>query len=137
MSRAATGIAFVFVAVVAALVGLVAGGGGFVRTVPAPAHLAFASLPSFPDIVERVNPAVVHIAVAEGSPELQSELGQLPGLGNPRRGEGSGFIVDPSGLVVTNEHVISNSTRIRVRLADKRDLPATVIGSDPQTDLAL
>src|ERR1051326_3230358 len=130
MSRGASIVAFVFVATVAVLVGLVAGGGGFVRTVAAPVHFGFGSFPSFPDIVERVNPAVVHIAVSEGSPEIQSELGQLPGFGNPRRGEGSGFIVDPRGLVVTNEHVISNSTRIRVRLADKRDLPATVVGSD-------
>jgi Do/DeqQ family serine protease len=135
MPRIALALAFVFVATVAGLVGLVAGGGGVVHTV-APA-LAPISLPSFQPVVERANLAVVHIAVAEGGTDLQSELGQLPGFGNPRRGEGSGFIYDPSGLIVTNDHVVAGATRVRVRLADKHDLPARIVGTDPQTDLAV
>lgn len=138
MTRVSLALTLVFVAVVSLLVGLAVGGGGRVATVGAPPEGALAvSLPNFPGIVDRANPAVVHIAVAEGGSDMQSALSQLPGFSTPRRGEGSGFIVDPRGLVVTNEHVISNSTRIRVRLADKRDLPATVVGADPQTDLAL
>jgi serine protease Do len=135
MPRTALILAFVFVATVAGLVGLVAGGGGIVHTA-APA-LAPASLPSFQSVVERANPAVVHIAVAEGASEAPSELDQIPGFGNPRRGEGSGFVVDPRGYIVTNDHVVAGASRVRVRLSDKRDLPATVVGSDPQTDLAL
>jgi serine protease Do len=135
MPRIALALAFVFVATVAGLVGLVAGGGGVVHTV-APA-LSPGLLPSFQPVVERANPAVVHIAVAEGGPDLQNELGQLPGFGNPRRGEGSGFVVDPSGYIVTNDHVVTGATRVRVRLSDKRDLPARIVGTDPQTDLAL
>jgi serine protease Do len=134
MSRIALALAFVFVATVTGLVGLVAGGGGIVHTA-APA-LPLAALPSFQQIVERANPGVVHIAVAEGGIET-SELGQLPGFGNPRRGEGSGFVEDPLGYIVTNDHVVAGATRVRVRLADKRDLPARLVGSDPQTDLAL
>ena len=52
-------------------------------------------------------------------------------------GEGSGFIIDPSGLVVTNFHVAGHADAIRVTLADGTTLPARVIGSDERTDLAL
>jgi serine protease Do len=55
----------------------------------------------------------------------------------PQRGEGSGFVIDPDGYILTNSHLVSTSTRIRVRLADKREMTATVVGSDPNTDLAL
>ena len=134
MSRVSTGLAFVLVALVSGLVGLVAGGGGVIRTVPV-AQPASA-WPSFSEIVERVNPAVVHIAVTEAAGEAHSPLGQGPGS-NPRRGEGSGFLYDPSGLIVTNHHVVAGSSRIRVRLADKRDLPARLVGVDANTDLAL
>lgn len=50
---------------------------------------------------------------------------------------GSGFIIDETGLIVTNHHVISGSDEIYVKLADNTELPATVIGRDPKTDLAL
>jgi len=100
--------------------------------------------PSFADVVESVNPAVVLITVIEGAaaadestssedaPEEEEEEG--PG---PRRGEGSGFIVDPQGYILTNHHVVASSERVRVRLADKREFHAVLAGSDPSTDLAL
>jgi serine protease Do len=135
MPRVAAALSFVLVAVVSGLVGLVAGGGGFVpaSTTSAPR----SPWPSFAEIVERVNPAVVHIAVAEDGVDVDTELGRLPGWDGPRRGEGSGFVVDPRGYIVTNHHVVATSSRIRVRFTDKRDLAAQLVGTDPNTDLAL
>jgi serine protease Do len=94
--------------------------------------------PSFADVVPRVNPAVVHISVVE-RPERDPHAGVrgVPGLRAPRHGEGSGFVIEPSGLILTNQHVISGSDRIRVRLADRRMLNAVVVGADRSTDVAL
>jgi serine protease Do len=111
---------------------------------------------SFADLVEKLTPAVVNIATSfnaeAGSGE--SPFGELP-PGTPpdefyeffnRRGGapshpitslGSGFIVDPSGLVVTNNHVIADADEITVVLHDNSRLEATIVGRDPKTDLAL
>ena len=55
----------------------------------------------------------------------------------PERSEGSGFIVDASGYILTNEHLVAHPAKIRIRLADKRELKARVVGTDQSTDLAL
>src|SRR5262249_34936678 len=67
-------------------------------------------------------------ATAVGEPAHESRV---------QRGTGAGFIIDPEGLIVTNQHVIVNADRIRVKLHDGRTHGATVIGADNATDLAL
>jgi serine protease Do len=107
---------------------------------------ALASLPDFADLAERVLPAVVNISVtAEARTEIPPELRGTPfeRYFRERRGRqqtqgaGSGFIVDPAGLVVTAAHVVGNATRVIVAVQSGQEYPARVVGSDELTDLAL
>ncbi|MBT3433590.1 MAG: PDZ domain-containing protein, partial [Nitrospinaceae bacterium] len=102
----------------------------------------------FIGIAERVKPAVVSIRSesrvsrpARRAPKKNpgNEKGKppKPHPNLPRFSSGSGFIVDPEGYILTNNHVVSNSRRLRVRLSDKSEYWARVIGTDPYTDLAL
>ncbi|MBM3459800.1 MAG: hypothetical protein FJX77_14870, partial [Armatimonadetes bacterium] len=87
-------------------------------------------------VVERVGPAVVNIETELG--RRRRRAWPLDGDGETPEGQGTGFIVDGTrGLVVTNNHVIENSRRIRVTLADKRQVGASVVGSDPIGDIAV
>jgi serine protease Do len=145
MSRPIVLLSLALVATVVGLLGLVMGGGGGPTDLPAPrTPLIAPGHASFADVVQRVNPAVVNITVIEGAGDEEDEVEEeepeetdeaLPP--GPRRGEGSGFIVDPQGYILTNHHVVASPEKIRVRLADKRELAATLVGSDPSTDLAL
>jgi S1-C subfamily serine protease len=80
------------------------------------------------DVVDRVGPAVVRLAVVNGS---SAQPGQSRG------GTGSGVIVAPDGLILTNSHVAGTASRIEVTTADGQDLHARLVGDDPDTDLAL
>ncbi|HET7747440.1 MAG TPA: trypsin-like peptidase domain-containing protein [Vicinamibacteria bacterium] len=134
MSRTVLVLSFVLVASVAALVGVVVGGGGVLPYAQAGLRPGFAPL-SFAEVVERVNPAVVHITATQAA---RTDDDDRPGRpGGVRRGEGSGFIIDPAGYILTNHHLVASPERIRVRLADKREFAAVLVGSDPSTDLAL
>jgi serine protease Do len=137
--------------------GLLAGSGLAPPAVAqAPAAAPAGAATNFSDLVARVAPAVVRVTVVgqggmqamEIPPELRGTPfeeffrrfgapGQIPQRPRRTMGQGSGFIIDGSGLVVTNNHVVGNADRVRVELADGRELPAQVVGTDPQTDIAL
>jgi len=105
-------------------------------------------LPSFAGLVERVSPAVVTIEVdreekmqLSGFEGFQGQLGrngrQQESPVQRSKAAGSGFIIDPQGYIVTNNHVIESGKKITVHLADKRSFEAKLIGTDPDTDVAL
>ncbi len=81
--------------------------------------------------VGRVSPAVVNIEVHQAAGRTRS------GEPRERRGGGSGFVFTPDGLILTNSHVVHDARRIEVTLADGRRMPATAIGDDAASDLAV
>ncbi|MBL39211.1 MAG: hypothetical protein CMP07_12460 [Xanthomonadales bacterium] len=111
----------------------------------------------FVDIVEASVPAVVNIETTRFGerPDPEVQRGQMPEdmpelfrrffepygegpRGRPdRRGGGSGFIVREDGLIITNHHVIEDADEIIVRLADRREFVAELVGSDAETDVAV
>ena len=137
MTRTSWVLGLVLVAFLAGSLGYLAGGGGRVRAPAAPP--GFGGAPSsFAEIVARVNPAVVHVDVIEDARDNPHEgILDAPALDVPRRGEGSGFVVDPDGYILTNHHLVPGPGRVRVRFADKRELAARRVGSDANTDIAL
>lgn len=109
---------------------------------------------SFADLVERVSPAVVSVTAEEkvtqtGMDDLpdgfKDFFRQFGGRGMPQMkpqvrkaaSMGSGFIIDKSGLIVTNNHVVSGATKIKIKLPDGRTFDAKLVGTDPATDVAL
>ena len=108
---------------------------------------------SFAPLARRVVPAVVNIAVTEdvardadtsevpqalrGTPFERQFREKMRARREQVLGAGSGFIIDPSGVIVTNNHVVGNADKIVVSLADGTQLPAKVLGSDELTDIAV
>src|ERR1700692_4579041 len=82
--------------------------------------------------VERVHPSVVNVEVHH-----RDKGRTRSGEPRERRGGGSGFVFTPDGLILTNSHVVHDAVRIVVTLTDGRRMPATVIGDDPASDLAV
>lgn len=122
------------------------------------AQMAVAAPADFVDIVEASTPAVVNIETTRFGerPDPDVQRGQMPEdmpelfrrffepfgdsmpRGRPdRRGGGSGFIVEEDGLIITNHHVIEDADEIIVRLSDRREFVAELVGSDAETDVAV
>ena len=108
-------------------------------------------LPDFTALVQQVGPAVVNIQ-STSTADQQSQDQQMPeifrrffGPGQipqaPQQGQrvsaGSGFIISSDGYILTNNHVVDGADTVTVRLVDRRELDAKVVGTDPQTDIAL
>lgn len=121
-----------------------------VKEAPLHSHRTFTSGPvSYADAVELAAPAVVNIHTKKVITEQTHPLLDDPifrhffgdGFGTPRRREetslGSGVIISEQGYILTNNHVISQAKEIRVALRDGRSVSATVVGTDPDTDLAV
>jgi S1-C subfamily serine protease len=97
-------------------------------------------------IYTRVNPSVVNVQVGQaaeaGSPAIPDVPGSpfqfpAPQGPQPQQGLGSGFVWDTEGHIVTNNHVVDGADRIRVTLYDGTTVPATLVGADPDSDLAV
>ncbi|WP_220495468.1 DegQ family serine endoprotease [Oceanospirillum sediminis] len=113
------------------------------------------SLPDFTELVEESAPAVVNISTVrepdnsrhpmagidqENLPEIFRHFFGNPGgspRGEPQQSLGSGFIISDDGYILTNNHVVEGADKIIVRLSDRREMEAQVIGLDKRTDLAL
>ena len=112
---------------------------------PTAARSSNGARPSFSDAVARAAPAVVNIYTARVVTERTQNMPLDPLFGDywpsyrrrVERSLGSGVVVDERGTIVTNQHVIAGADTIRVQLADGRIADATLIGQDPDTDLAL
>ncbi|WP_257456453.1 trypsin-like peptidase domain-containing protein [Archangium lipolyticum] len=115
-----------------------------------PATREAQALPSLAPLVESVKGAVVNVDVqargsrSEGFGQENPLFERFFGGGGQgqrreqlRQGAGSGFIIDPKGLVLTNNHVIEGAVTIRVRMDDGRSFDAKIVGRDPLTDVAL
>ncbi|GIX46403.1 MAG: hypothetical protein KatS3mg131_0614 [Candidatus Tectimicrobiota bacterium] len=129
------------------------------REAPAPA--VPQGLEIFTELAEKLSPAVVNISAVHkearrggGFPRFRSPFGERPPFApdpfrefferffgeappHARQSLGSGFVIHPSGLILTNDHVIEGAEAIKVILQDERQLEARILGRDPKTDLAL
>ena len=127
---------------------------------PVPMLKGQGLVPDYRAIVKQSGPAVVGVTVAgthkasieeqglppgaENDPFFQFFRGipglQFRGRGNPSvpfRGQGSGFIVSADGLILTNAHVVRDAKEVTVKLSDRREFSAKVLGTDPVTDVAV
>jgi len=123
-----------------------------VPTSPAPPSARVTGLPDFSELVAESGAAVVNVSVTEkvqkrgmGDPgDGDDPLSQFfhrnmpsPEHSPPSHGIGSGFIISPDGYVLTNAHVVADASEVTVKLTDRREFAAKVIGVDKRSDVAL
>src|SRR2546429_493493 len=136
-------------------------------TTPAPAAGPATMLPDFSSMVQKYGPAVVNISVVSkvstswnSGDNSDDNPNDNPGDNNPfgpnspfapffrglpfqmpqpqpMRGEGSGFVIRPDGVIMTNAHVVDGASEVTVRLTDRREYTAKVVGVDPKSDIAI
>ena len=108
-------------------------------------------LTGFTELVKNYGPAVVNVSVngtrraSANMPQVPEEFREFfrgfpaPGPRGdiPMRGQGSGFIVSPDGYILTNAHVVENADSVNIKLNDRREFKAKVVGTDKQTDVAV
>lgn len=142
---------------------MIAGGGYAWAQADASGPLGLAPVVNqagFADLAAKVGPAVVNIATTEegdaaSGPAWQGQMPEFPPgspfnqmfrrffdgqnqmRAEPTHALGSGFVIDPAGYIVTNNHVVDHAHQIKVTLGDGKSYPAKVIGRDAKTDLAL
>ncbi len=129
----------------------------------APSAAMRHGLPDFSALVKAQGPTVVNVTVKKNGPEMVAgqvpfdqngpfgeffrrfgvpvppgagEQGE-PGTPHPSQGVGSGFIISPDGLILTNAHVVDGADEVTVRLSDKREFSAKVLGADARSDVAV
>ena len=119
----------------------------------ATSNVPMVALPDFSVLVEQYGPAVVNISVTADGTKVAARQGAMPQIpeelapffhGMPRQqppgpmhGQGSGFIIDADGIIMTNAHVVADADEVTVKLVDKREFTAKVLGSDKTTDIAV
>jgi serine protease Do len=122
---------------------------------PATPYVA-GSLPNFAGLVDAYGPAVVNVSTITGARDVRGNGPELSpddpfyeffrgfGFGGPRggqvppsRGEGSGFVISPDGYILTNAHVVDDANEVTVRMTDRREYRAKVVGMDRRTDVAV
>lgn len=120
-------------------------------TAPLPPLLVTSRPMSFAPLVRQVIPAVVNIAITQGGGASEDKIPpQIRGTPLEKRyrdkmrhhqeeilGAGSGFIIDPSGYIVTNNHVVGNADKVTVSLTNGQELTAHIVGVDSLTDVAV
>jgi serine protease Do len=105
---------------------------------PVASAAPFAGAPDFAQIAERHGAAVVNISVS-GTRAASDDDEDEPAMprGRLMRGQGSGFIIGADGTILTNAHVVRGAKEVTVKLTDRREFQAKVLGADPRTDIAV